>query len=188
MRDQDNQKPENEVMVRDPWVEDRGWDWARLADRQSHTNLLKLAFVLLRNDDQQGDQMVWLKPNGAFSVSSVYELYMGTKEDGTWPGWKWTWELKVQQRIRTFMWTPAYDRILTNYCRWRRKLADNLSCARCRCDVEDALHTLRDCPTSMEVWMHSLQGSSFQDFFLLPLRDWMMKCLSLGRKRAKGEI
>lgn len=49
------------------------------------------------------------------------------------------------------------------------------------CNMEVALHTIQDCPASREVWVNTWPARFSPGFFLLPLRDWMLQCLSLRR-------
>lgn len=88
------------------------------------------------------------------------------------------WKLQVQQRVKTFIWKLAHDKILTNYGQWRRKMTDSLACFRCNCNMEDALHTLSDCPSSKEVWMKTGLVAIIPNFFFLSLKDWVLNCLS----------
>lgn len=182
LQDEVDQNPENKASVHDYWIEGRGWDWQHVTDSISHTNLVKLASTSLQWDTKEGDQLGWLKPNGVFFVQSAYEVHTNLKEEGVWLGWKRIWKLKVQQCVKTFIWTLSHDRILTNQCLWRRKLVDNPSCTRCNCKKEDAIYTLRDCLASNEVWTYSPQASTLRNFFSLPLREWLLKDLNPGRK------
>lgn len=120
----------------------------------SNLNFMKLTSVSVTSTKDDRDQMGWLKMNGLFTVSSAYSLYMASQRvEPQWPRWRMIWKLQVEQRVKTFIWTLDHDRILTNYGQWRRKMTDSPACFRCNSDVEDALHTLRDCPSSKEVWM-----------------------------------
>lgn len=84
--------------------------------------------------------MGWIKVNGQFSVSSAYKLYMGTQGiEVPWKGWRRIWKLQIQQRIKTFIWTLAHDRILTNQGKWKRKMTNNPSSFICSCAMEDTL-------------------------------------------------
>lgn len=65
-------------------------------------------------------------------------------------------------------------------------MTNNAACSRCSCTVEDALHTLKDCPTSKEVWVSKWPTTLVPEFFSLPLKDWLLKSLSL-RPRAMGD-
>lgn len=105
-----------------------------------------------------------------------------------WRGWKCIWKLHVQQWIKTFLWTLAHDRLLTNQGSWRRRMTNSPACPRCSCAVEDALHMLRDCPPSKEVWVRTWPTAFIPEFFSLHLHEWLLKSLSLNsRPRAMGE-
>lgn len=62
------------------------------------------------------------------------------------------------------MWLLAHDKVLTNYARWRRMIADNPECVICNNQKEDSLHAIRNCNEFNKVWMHLLPPSQRQIF------------------------
>src|SRR4051812_40785427 len=82
------------------------------------------------------------------------------------------WRLKVQKRVKEFMWILAHDRILSNWSRWKRKLAMNPCCSHCDGTIEDSIHAIRDCPTSKELWKFFIPQGLLSDFFSKNLRAW----------------
>lgn len=149
---QEIHETERNLVVRDLLVDKSGWNWPMVSDRLSNVNLLKLASVSLSSSEEDSDQMGWLYMNGAFTVCSAYRLYMALHTASPpWRRWRMIWKLQVQQRVKAFLWILAHDRLLTNYGQWRRKMTDSPGCFRCNGDIEDSLHTLRDCPSSKEI-------------------------------------
>lgn len=71
--------------MRDLWLKERGWDWLAVGDRMSNSNLMRLALVTLTPADEEGDRMGWLSVNGSFTVSSAYNLHVGSQ--GEEPPW-----------------------------------------------------------------------------------------------------
>lgn len=87
-----------------------------------------------------------------FSFSSAYVLGAGDGDVGIWVVWRQIWRLKIQQRVKSFLWVLDHDKLLTNYERWRRRIADNSDCQQSASQREDVLHAIRDCPGAGEVW------------------------------------
>lgn len=117
--------------------------------------VVKFGSTVIVSKGQKGDKAGWLTADGHFSVRSSYELEMGRAKVAKWSGWKLIWRLRVQQRVRVFVWLLAHQKILTNACQRRRKLTDNLGCKHCLGGVKDAIHMIRDCTASKEIWNFS---------------------------------
>lgn len=79
----------------------------------------------------------------------------------------------MQQRIHVFLWLVVHDYILTNYSRWRRRLAESADCGVCNEMSDDTLHALRDCLETRIIWMHLIPSTLLHKFFTLNLNDWM---------------
>lgn len=133
------------------WGAGQGWLWREVGDLLSASNFLKLSAVVL-TDRMQRDQLHWLDLNGRFSVRSAYMLTVRSSQEGTWNGWMLIWRLRVQQRVRVFLWLLAHGRILMNSMRYRLGIAPSSACGRCGELREDVLHVIRDCQSSKEVW------------------------------------
>ena len=81
-------------------------------------------------------------------------------------------------RIKTFLWLLGHDRLLTKENCLKRRLVRTATCPRCTQSVESALHMLRDCPASRQIWSHWSHGSHFDHFCNLPLQEWLKYNLS----------
>lgn len=53
-----------------------------------------------------------------------------------------------------YMVGEVHVRIMTNYSKWRRRIAESPKCGVCNEMFEDILHALRDCPETRLIWMH----------------------------------
>lgn len=107
-------------------------------------------------------------------------------KEADWQGWKLIWGLRVQTRIRYFLWLLAHDRLLTNKGPWRRGLAPNPCCARCLADHEDGIHMVRDCEASREVWGQLRETWSMHEFYSAPLQEWLLTSLRFGNRTRGG--
>ncbi|XVF29962.1 hypothetical protein REPUB_Repub16aG0016300 [Reevesia pubescens] len=58
----------------------------------------------------------------------------------------------------------------------------NLLCFRCSLDVENAVHALRDCYKSKEVWLGINQDLVRYDFFMLSMKEWFLS--NVGYRRS----
>lgn len=100
------------------WVPGRGWDWGSFSHFLQPSTLLSIASLVLQEDGGGVDRFVWLDFNGrGFSVRSAYELQQQQVVGSIWRGWKLLWRLKIQSRVRVFLWLIGQDRILTNFSR-----------------------------------------------------------------------
>lgn len=79
--------------------------------------------------------------------------------------WRRIWSLKAQEQIKMFMWPMEHDKFLTNYSRWHRHLSSTPYCDQCEAVEEDALHAIRDCKSSKEVWQWFIPLILQQNFF-----------------------
>ncbi|KAK8986461.1 hypothetical protein V6N11_010017 [Hibiscus sabdariffa] len=59
-----------------------------------------------------------------FSTMSAYKYLIGSPNADRTFKWKQIWGLKIPQRIRTFMWLVAHERLMTNAERVRRHIAN----------------------------------------------------------------
>lgn len=79
------------------------------------TTLLQLAGRSVDPLEIEDDQFGRLDPsNRVFTVKSTYHLLRGGNRGESWKGWRRIWRLRVQERIKVFMWLLAHDKILTN--------------------------------------------------------------------------
>lgn len=130
-------------------------------------SLLQIMLIYVDSYSIKRDHFGWLDGIGdSFLVTSAYEL--GAREGDVGKGvvWRQLWKIKSQQRVRYFLWVLAHDKLLTNYGRWRRRLADNLDCQPCSGQREEALYAIRDCPSAREIWDLILPQQLRRDFFL----------------------
>lgn len=96
-------------------------------------------------DDGDGDDNVkWMgMRSSCFNVTEMYEQLSGRSSDGEDPLWKAVWKWKGPKRIQTMLWFAAVDGLLTSERRSRVGLGFP-ACCRCRGEIENVVHVLRD--------------------------------------------
>ena len=91
-----------------------------------------------------------LRKNGRFDICSFYEVLRDAPQV-VFP-WKSIWRTKAPRRVRFFIWSAAWNKILT---------CDNLSkrgytlvswCCMCRCNGETVNHLLIHCSVARALW------------------------------------
>lgn len=169
---------EAEKTVRDYWKDEGGWRWDEFSHALPNSSLIKIADVVLSAVGDEQDKVCWLGPNNrGFTVKSAYRLLRGELSEGSWQGWKLIWRLRTQEWTKTFLWLLAHDGILTNGARWQRHVSNFPGCVRCQETIEDALHAIRDCKDSSEVWLSFIPKPLQKDFFTLSFQDWLLSNL-----------
>jgi hypothetical protein len=111
------------------------------------------------------DGLWWsLKTNGIFDVRSYYSS-LRESPDIAFP-WKCIWCTKAPRRACFFVWTAAWNKILT--CDNLRKRGYNLPswCCMCCCNGESVDHLLLHCPIAGGLWSWIFQ--TFGVHWVLP--------------------
>ena len=107
------------------------------------------------------DRPHWcLNRNGKFDTRFFYHKIRGTTP--SYLPWKGIWKVKVPKRVAFFLWTAAYDRILTldNLMLWGLPLANR--CFMCFCSAEFVDHLLIHCLVAYSLWLQMLQAFGIQ--------------------------
>ena len=131
-------------------------------------NLLSL-FMPVR---EENDRTIWsASPSGMFSVSSAYNLLLGTSPANF--NWNLVWKKTLPPRIKFFLWLVVHNRLLTREVCVRRHIPTTAHCPRCDDPCESILHLLRDCQESQVIWSSWLQGRRLDYFNSLPFDDWL---------------
>ena len=111
------------------------------------------------------DGLWWtLKTTGIFDVRSYY--YSLRESPNIAFPWKCIWRTKAPRRACFFVWTAAWNKILT--CDNLRKRGHNLPswCCMCRCNRESVDHLLLHCPAAGGLWSWIFQ--TFGVHWVLP--------------------
>lgn len=119
------------------------------------------------------DRLKWLgEQNGAFTVKSCYQKFMGESLGIKDSKWKCIWDWKGLERIRFFLWIVGHDRLNTNSRRatW---CGCSALCAWCDNMEENTTHILRDYRIAKEIWLRLLPGRAVDGFFNMRLWDWL---------------
>lgn len=85
-------------------------------------------------------------------------------------------ETAVQQRVKVVLWILAHGRILTNSMRYRMGLVSS-DCWRCSGSSKDAIHVIRECTRSREVWVCLQSAGLVVGFYSLELKEWVLRKL-----------
>ena len=100
---------------------------------------------------EQGDRMIWkLSKEGDFNIRSFYDK-LRSPPPFTFP-WKGIWKVKAPTHVSFFVWTAAWEKILTGdtlRCRGF-ELVD--WCIMCRCNGETVNHLLLHCDKAYKLW------------------------------------
>jgi hypothetical protein len=97
------------------------------------------------------DGLRWnLKKNGNLDIRSYYDA-LRASPNVVFP-WKSIWRTKAPRRVCIFVWTAAWNKILT--CDNLRKRGYTLTswCCMCRCCGESVAHLLLHCPVAGVLW------------------------------------
>lgn len=87
---------------------------------------MRLANLVVAGDDARDDKLLWgPDANEVFSVRGAYNKICATNTQKNYLEWKKVWSLKVQQRIKLFVWLLAHRKLLTNQTRHKRHITDN---------------------------------------------------------------
>lgn len=120
------------------------------------------------------DVFIW-KPSsdGCFNIKSAYiSLSAGNQHQGD-DKWKKLWKWNGPEKIKTFLWLLAHDRIHTMSLRAKRNMADSDRCPF-TCDTEEtAMHVIRDCKDIKELWKSVVAPNLWPLFFNLQGVQWI---------------
>ena len=98
-----------------------------------------------------GDRLKWrLTKNRDFTIRSFYHKLHGSSSlDFPWNG---IWKVKAPRRVSFFVWTAAWDRILTGDSLRLRGFDFVDWCIMCRCCGETMDHLLLHCGKAYRLW------------------------------------
>lgn len=186
-----------EVLINSPvaaFVTPSGsWNWSLFYSLLPHHVLRKIAAIKPPESDSTSDQFYWaFSSSGSFTVRSAYQhLYHNSLnslnvQDSNWNLiWKW----RGPQRIRTFTLLAAQERLKCKAELLSRHIISDADCPCCNVHIEDAIHVLRDCVTARRIWRVLRPGNIHDNFFNLPLREWIMmnlKIITIGMVHVFG--
>lgn len=133
------------------WADGRVWRWDMFLDWLPLASQVKLARCTVELNKGGPDEISWLKLGSRkFEVSSTDALEENWSQDALLRGWSLIWKLRVQQRIKDFLWLVSHDRLLTNFARWHWGMSVTNECSRCNNVKEDTMHVIRDCKYALE--------------------------------------
>src|SRR4051812_18789281 len=75
------------------------------------STLLKMTSVVLSEDVEAEDHLVWgEEPDGVYMVNKAYRKLNTHDSVGGRAGWRPVWQLKIQQRVRMFLWLLSHSK------------------------------------------------------------------------------
>jgi hypothetical protein len=160
------------LKVRD-LVDDNGsWNWSLFESWMPEEYQQKIAAICPPHHDNGRDVRAGVGGNtSGYSVASMYNNICGfyRKDDST--VWCKIWKIKTPERVRSFMWQPMHNRLITNSLKRKMGLCHAM-CVYCGDVEETTLHVLRDCQKAKELWYQLIPGQSRGVFFMRDLHDW----------------
>ncbi|EOY25852.1 Non-LTR retroelement reverse transcriptase [Theobroma cacao] len=169
--------------VKDYIMPNGDWDKERLTSILPIEVVNQILCIIPPTLSASLDMPYWaLSPYGYFTISSTYK-HLGSLADSTREEnnkmWRLVWDLRGPHRVCLFLFFCLHKRILTNAERVRRKMSSDASCPHCYGVEETCLHVLRDCPALETLWRRILPQSGINQFFQIPLIDWLSSNLNL---------
>ncbi|CAA0830665.1 Polynucleotidyl transferase- ribonuclease H-like superfamily protein [Striga hermonthica] len=161
------------------YVDDRGnWRWDNFHGLFPSSVIMQIAGIAPPREQAGADRMIWVASHdGDFSTRTAYRALAPQPRDPDRVLWKLIWRTQVPQRVRSFLWLTAHDRLLTNKERFRRHLSASAEYEACGAS-ESTLHVLRDCPCAKQMWHRLLPPCTAHAFFQQALRTWLRSNLS----------
>lgn len=152
-----------------------GWDFVTLANKLPHDVLLMLHAMVLRDDGDAMDKIVWRDSLlGQMTVKGAYRRLRSSLHDQKDVIWPLVWKVRVPQSYRVFLWRIVHGRIMTNEYRARLGMTDCGVCSLCVEGSESILHVLRDCPYAKRVWQSFMSSAAWLDFSTKDLWTWLL--------------
>jgi len=110
--------------------------------------------------------------SGKYTVAATYDILCDFDSLNVDSDWRKVLSLKVQERIRHFMWIVKHNHLLTNYRKHKMHLG-NAYCRHCGDTIETTMHVLRDCPMAMMIWVRIVDVDFRYQFFNVNLDNWL---------------
>ncbi|XVF12079.1 hypothetical protein REPUB_Repub08aG0083700 [Reevesia pubescens] len=177
---------EAELHVVDYFEAGRGWQLDKLTEvlDAHYVDLVRTKWIA--SDCDVDDAFYWkLSSNGDFTVQYAYQVQI-LAPSLVEKGWNKIWTLMSPGKIKILLWKLLHG-VLPVYAYLREKhIMSNSVCFRCALAIETVVHALRDCSKSKEVWLGINQDLENSDFFILPLKDWILS--NLGYKYSNSGI
>ena len=108
----------------------------------------------------QDDCVTWPRcRTGVYSVKSGYQMLCenelralpsSSNDVGVKRFWKSIWRLKVQNKVKVFLWRACSNALPTKVNLKKQKVLDNPVCDQCKCRGEDVLHAIWSCTNIRE--------------------------------------
>lgn len=118
-------------------------------------------------DESVGDLLYWKgNAKGKFSIKSALQIIRQDENNENDNKWEMVGQVRIQQRIKMFMWLALHDRLLCNANRVKRQIASDPGCPLCAGPEETLLHLFRECPSTKNIWNQVGGAASRDNFFI----------------------
>ena len=121
------------------------------------------------------DRLIWAySKDGSFSLKSAYLLAKGLNplNLASHPC-RWVWDAYTTLRIKFILWLVSRNSIPTRVGLGSKGFNLCLTCEVCGISDESIIHALRECPGAKRVWTELGISSTNQEFYNLPLPEWL---------------
>ncbi|XP_004310201.1 PREDICTED: uncharacterized protein LOC101298860 [Fragaria vesca subsp. vesca] len=152
-------------------------DWLNELFFEDEVEVISLSF---RNPD---DQLIWhYDKHGLYTVRRGYytarcALVSQQQASTSAPRnscdkWKAVWKVKVQPKIKCFIWRLLKDSSSTRSALAHRIALEDQSCLFCRCAQETSMHVFKDCQVIACMWLCSPLGLRARNQEANSKSDW----------------
>ncbi|KAK9988891.1 hypothetical protein SO802_029130 [Lithocarpus litseifolius] len=144
--------------------------------------------VILQIYGEKDDNLIWKgSHNGDFNLASADKLARSEPPDAQTFQGNWIWKLDTLPKIKHFLWLCFLNSVPVKKVLESRGIIHDACCPLCRNHEETILHTLRDCPVSMNFWQKFRTPQNLSNFMHLSLADWLStNCLDSYLNRING--
>ncbi|KAK9037445.1 hypothetical protein V6N11_022356 [Hibiscus sabdariffa] len=156
-------------------VDDNGnWNWAKLVTLLPHSILLHLSAAKPPSPGFTRDIPSWAQSHDrAFTIRSAYELLDESNTLAPNGVWKVVSGFRGLQRIKSFLWLLAKDKLLTNVERVRCYITVNGRCDAYGASMESTHHLFRECQIVVAVWKGLIKPNKWVEFMSLKMLEWI---------------
>lgn len=148
-------------------IDNRGcWNTNLIHDVMNEEEVAMISSLLVSRRGSE-DKIIWGSNKSAiFSVKTTYHSldHMKRRLEGKQStstnriGWKKTWELKVPNFVKKFLWKAVSEVLPTKWNLFWRKIIENDLCPIYKLCEETSCHTLWSCGAASDVWAEDLSS------------------------------
>ena len=124
------------------------------------------------------DTIFWASnPRGEFTVKSALLIDQSARLSHSDPlfskSWKKLWSLKINERLKFFLWKIAWDVIPSKDFLHKRIHDLDPTCPHCLCKLETSVHIFFECPFTIIVWRNLTKPLNLSAIPPISASDWV---------------